>query len=137
VGGPNGEGTWIGSEPARSRPAKKKGTFRISRLAQLNRTDQPAVDLFYSAEESWKFGMSPFSRIKIAEVGVVQEVEHICLEPQLHVLLENELLAEREIPQVEPWQLNDPDPCGPASGIRRVNENLREMRSSGMCNGWD
>ena len=38
---------------------ENSGTFRISRLAQLNRTDQPAVDLPYSMEESWKFGMSP------------------------------------------------------------------------------
>jgi hypothetical protein len=42
-----------------SQAQEKSGTFRISRLAQLNRADQPAVDRFYSAEESWKFGVSP------------------------------------------------------------------------------
>jgi len=55
--------------PYLSEGVKESGTFRISSFPQLNRTDQPAVDLFYSAEESWKFGMSPILSQLVSSPG--------------------------------------------------------------------
>jgi len=40
---------------------KLEGTFRFSRLAQLIRVNQPAVEFVSPGIESWKIGMSPFS----------------------------------------------------------------------------